>query len=64
MIISDERNFATEQTRLIDFISRTQKQWAEFYDGLESHAFGALTRQEWSNLFYKHLDHHLQQFGV
>jgi hypothetical protein len=26
MIISDERDFATEQTRLIDFISRTQKQ--------------------------------------
>ncbi len=64
MIIKDERDFATEQARLIDFVSRVQAQWADFYDGLESHAFGKLARQEWNNLFYKHLDHHLQQFGV
>lgn len=64
MIITDTRDFATEQARLIDFVSRVQVQGAEFYDGLESHAFGKLTRQEWSNLFYKHLDHHLTQFGV
>lgn len=64
MVISDERNFATEQAKLIDFISRVQVQGADFYDGLESWSFGKLTRQEWSNLFYKHLDHHLKQFGV
>ena len=64
MIITDERDFANEQARLISFVSRVQTQGADFYDGLESHAFGKLTRQEWSNLFYKHLDHHLKQFGV
>jgi hypothetical protein len=26
--------------------------------------FGHLTPQEWSILMYKHLDHHLRQFGV
>jgi hypothetical protein len=26
--------------------------------------FGKLTSQEWDNLMYKHLDHHLRQFGV
>jgi len=25
----------------------------------ESHSFGALTSQEWNNLFAKHLNHHL-----
>lgn len=26
--------------------------------------FGALTAEEWGILMYKHLDHHLRQFGV
>ncbi|MCJ8164098.1 hypothetical protein MKJ04_04535 [Pontibacter sp. E15-1] len=30
----------------------------------ESHSFGRLSSQEWNNMFYKHLDHHLSQFGV
>lgn len=64
MIIGDERDFSLEQARLIDFVSRVQQQGSDYYDGLESWAFGVLTIPEWSNLFYKHLDHHLKQFGV
>ncbi len=26
--------------------------------------FGPLTPQEWAALMYKHLDHHLRQFGA
>ncbi|MCP3915760.1 MAG: DUF1569 domain-containing protein [bacterium] len=26
--------------------------------------FGPLTSEEWSRLMWKHLDHHLRQFGV
>jgi len=26
--------------------------------------FGQLTPEEWARLMYKHLDHHLRQFGV
>ena len=33
-------------------------------DGRESLSFGPLTAVEWNGLFSKHLDHHLQQFGV
>ncbi|WP_424351099.1 DUF1569 domain-containing protein [Lutimonas sp.] len=25
--------------------------------------FGELNREEWARLVYKHLDHHLKQFG-
>lgn len=64
MIITDSRDFATEQARLIDFVAKVQVQGSEYYDGLESHAFGKLSRSQWSNLFYKHLDHHLSQFNV
>jgi hypothetical protein len=36
----------------------------EHFEGKESLSFGPMTAQEWNNLFYKHLDHHLNQFGV
>lgn len=63
-IIKDNRDFDTEKQRLISFIRRAQQDGASFFDGKESHSFGKLTLQEWNNMFYKHLDHHLSQFGV
>lgn len=63
-IISDERKFEEEKQRLINYIQETQKLGAQYFEGKESHSFGKLTSQEWNNMFYKHLDHHLKQFGV
>jgi hypothetical protein len=63
-IINDDRNFEVEKNRLIGFIKRTQELGEAHFDGKESHSFGNLTKTEWNNLFYKHLDHHLTQFGV
>lgn len=63
-IISDEREFERERARLIEFINRTTKLGADHFDGTESHSFGVLNKTQWSNMLYKHLDHHLQQFGV
>ncbi len=63
-IIKDERNFDAEQKRLCDFISKTQTLGEQHFDGKESLSFGKLSKTEWSNLMYKHLDHHLTQFGV
>ncbi|MES2454624.1 MAG: DUF1569 domain-containing protein [Bacteroidota bacterium] len=63
-LITDERQFELEKGRLIDFLSKTQQQGTTYFDGKESHSFGPLTLNEWNNLFYKHIDHHLQQFGV
>jgi len=63
-LITDERNFETEKQKLVDYIVKTQELGEDYFDGKESHSFGKLTKQEWSNLFYKHLDHHLNQFGV
>ena len=63
-IISDERKFDIEKPRLIEFIKKTQDLGAKHFDGKESLSFGALTTTEWNNMFYKHLDHHLNQFGV
>lgn len=63
-IIKDERDFNTEKQRLISFITKAQQDGDSFFEGKESHSFGKLTLQEWNNMFYKHLDHHLSQFGV
>jgi hypothetical protein len=63
-LITNERDFEKEKQRLIDFIKRAEKDGKAFFDGKESMSFGALTAQEWSTMFYKHLDHHLTQFGV
>ncbi len=63
-LITDERNFEAEKKRLIDYIVKTQELGEAHFDGKESHSFGKLTKQEWNNLFYKHLDHHLTQFDV
>ncbi|AUC83984.1 hypothetical protein CW731_01165 [Polaribacter sp. ALD11] len=63
-IISDEREFEVEKKRLIAFMIKTQELGDLYFDGKESHSFGKLSAKEWNNSFYKHLDHHLTQFGV
>ncbi len=63
-LITDERDFEVEKKRLIGFINKTQELGEAHFDGKESLSFGALNKTEWNNMFYKHLDHHLTQFGV
>ncbi|MHC2992690.1 hypothetical protein OB13_14260 [Pontibacter sp. HJ8] len=62
--ISNDKDFGAEKDRLIQYIRQTEAFGAAHFEGLESHSFGPLTSQEWNNMFYKHLDHHLSQFGV
>ena len=63
-VIKDDKNFEAEKTRLIGFIKKTQQLGGDYFDNKESHSFGKLTQREWNNMFYKHLNHHLSQFGV
>ncbi len=63
-LISDEREFNAEKQRLIGYILKTQELGTTHFDGRDSTSLGPLTATEWNNLFYKHLDHHLTQFGV
>ncbi len=63
-IIKGDRDFETEKKRLVDYINKTHQLGETFFDGKESHSFGVLTKSEWNNMFYKHLNHHLSQFGV
>jgi hypothetical protein len=63
-IIKSSRDFEKEKARLIHYIEKTFELGEAYFDGKESHSFGILNKTEWNNMFYKHLDHHLQQFGV
>jgi hypothetical protein len=63
-LIKGSRDFNAEKNRLISFIAKAQSLGEPYFEGRESHSFGVLTVDEWNNMFYKHLDHHLTQFGV
>ena len=64
LVVQDERDLGTERTRLCGLIDRFA---AAGPAGCTTHPhsfFGRLTPDEWAILMYKHLDHHLRQFGV
>ncbi|HVR40858.1 MAG TPA: DUF1569 domain-containing protein [Thermoanaerobaculia bacterium] len=62
-VVSDAHDFATERTRLTSLIDRFVAR-GEDAAGKETHPFfGKLTGSEWGLLMYKHIDHHLRQFG-
>ncbi|MRX70471.1 Protein of unknown function [Flavobacterium resistens] len=63
-IIKNDRNFEIEKSRLIAYINKTQELGEKEFEDKESLSFGKLTSKEWNNMFAKHLDHHLSQFGV
>ncbi len=63
-LITEDKNFEKEKTKLVNHIKATEKKGAAFFEGYESQGFGELTSKEWSNLFYKHIDHHFTQFGL
>ena len=64
LVINDDRDFAVESERLCEAIGRFAVAGPA---GCTTHPhafFGRLTPEEWAVLMYKHLDHHLRQFGV
>ncbi|WP_396591808.1 DUF1569 domain-containing protein [Allomuricauda sp. R78024] len=61
--VSDKKDFEPEKIILVDLVNdfhleKDRKIW-------EPHpAFGLFTHEQWGKMQYKHLDHHLRQFGV
>ena len=60
----EEKDFDKEKKRLLDYLIKTQKLGSDYFENKESISFGQLTSKDWNILFYKHLDHHLNQFGA
>ncbi len=62
--VTDDRDLAVEREKLLSIIARFA---ACGPSGCTTHPhsfFGRLTPDEWSHWMYKHIDHHLRQFGV
>ncbi len=63
-LVTDEKSFAAEKARLVGHVNKTLELGQGHFEQRESHSFGPLSATEWNQMFYKHLDHHLRQFGV
>ena len=63
-IRTEQYDVEKEKERLKGFIRSIQELGAEKLAATPSLSLGNLTSTEWNNLLYKHIDHHLKQFGV
>jgi hypothetical protein len=61
--IVDPADFHAERPRLIALVGRYGSPPAGDFHA-EHPLFGVLTWEEWGEIEYKHIDHHLRQFGV
>lgn len=62
-VVKDERDFRSEKDRLTGLVEKFCQRGPE-EAGRQTHSFlGAMSGDEWGRLMYKHLDHHLKQFG-
>jgi len=63
-IVRDARDFAGEKERLAGLVARfCERGPAEA--GRNTHSFlGKISGDDWGVVMYKHLDHHLRQFGA
>jgi hypothetical protein len=64
LVINGDRDFEAERKRLSGLIDGFA---AAGPSGCTTHPhafFGSLSPDEWAVLMYKHLDHHLRQFGA
>ncbi|MES1224663.1 MAG: DUF1569 domain-containing protein [Bacteroidota bacterium] len=56
-----QKDFAVEKQKLVDMVQRFNEN--NMTDAPHP-IFGRMTKEQWSKGTWKHLDHHLQQFGV
>ncbi len=63
-VVKDNKIFEEEKSKLIGIIQRFSGGGPEVLIKTPHPFFGPLTVEEWDKCQWKHLDHHLQQFGV
>lgn len=62
--VEEPREFAHEQRELMGLLERLQKAGPGGLTREPHPFFGPMSAEEWDALLWKHMDHHLQQFGV
>jgi hypothetical protein len=64
LVVCDQRELARERDRLAGLVDRFSAAGTEGCTRHPHPFFGELTPAEWATGMYKHLDHHLRQFGA
>jgi Protein of unknown function (DUF1569) len=64
LVIADGRELDVERARLLALVNRVEAKGPAACTTHPHGFFGPLTPDEWAVLMYKHLDHHLRQFGA
>jgi hypothetical protein len=62
-VVRDTEDFQTERNRLLADLNEFEKKSTNLH-WPEHPVFGKFTTEQWGKLEYKHIDHHLKQFGV
>jgi hypothetical protein len=63
-IIKDERDFEKEKQGLTELVNQFHNGGPENVGRFPHPMFGTFTKEQWGQSMYKHLDHHLKQFGA
>jgi hypothetical protein len=63
-IVKDERDFDKEKTEMLSIVKAFHERGATGIGDKVHPMFGKLTAEQWGLSMWKHLDHHLRQFGV
>jgi len=64
LVMKDDHNLSKECQRLAGLVERFSAGGPQKCTRNPHTFFGPLTPEEWAALMYKHVDHHLRQFGV
>ena len=62
--IINERDFEKEKAELTILINKFHQSGAAAAEKIVHPVFGKFTGEQWGMAMYKHLDHHLTQFGL
>ena len=64
LVIKGEVDFAKEKERVLQLVARLGTVDSSEFENRVHPFFGKMKSKEWSITIYKHLNHHLRQFGV
>jgi len=64
LVMTDPKEFAKEKAALLDSFHKLVQGGEEKATAKMHPFFGKMSPAEWGQINYKHLDHHLRQFGV
>lgn len=63
-IIKDDRDFEKEKAEMLSIVKAFHERGASGIGDKMHPTFGRFTAEQWGKSMWKHLDHHLRQFGV